>query len=110
MPSCCEWHEKSFLIHKVLFLFFDCPDANTRYASLAFSILATFGAVFGKQWLNVSCSIFTSRPSCSANMWMQQTMIPSVNICTTAFSILFYTPGSDLTQAIPPGQIDFDSS
>ncbi|KAG0699433.1 hypothetical protein DFH29DRAFT_1081304 [Suillus ampliporus] len=126
------------------------------YASLAFSVLAAFGAVLGKQWLNsykaargsgslenrgiqrqmkldglehfhlhtvlqaflvlLQISLLLFGLSLSASIWIQQTTISSVIICTTAFGILFYagtilvsalrpdspfrTPGSDLVGAI----------
>ncbi|KAG1886676.1 hypothetical protein F4604DRAFT_1675549 [Suillus subluteus] len=111
------------------------------YASLAFSILAAFGAVLGKQWLHyymtnrgrgtleersvdrqmkldgIKCfrlkivlqtflvllqiSLLLFSLSLSANMWVKQTTISSVIICTTAFGILFYI-GTILVSALHP--------
>ncbi|KAG1838912.1 hypothetical protein DFJ58DRAFT_860689, partial [Suillus subalutaceus] len=111
------------------------------YASLAFSVLAAFGAVLGKQWLHyymtnrgrgtleergvdrqmkldgIKCfrlkivlqtflvllqiSLLLFGLSLSANMWVKQTTISSVIICTTAFGILFYA-GTILVSALRP--------
>jgi hypothetical protein len=111
------------------------------YASLAFSVLAAFGAVMGKQWLNsykaargrgtleergmqrqvkldgleyfrlqavlqaflvlLQMSLLLFGLSLSANVWMQQTTMSSVIICTTAFGIVFYV-GTNLVAALRP--------
>jgi hypothetical protein len=111
------------------------------YASLAFSVLAAFGAVLGKQWLHsymtnrgrgtleergierqmkldgaeyfrlqnilqaflvlLQISLLLFGLSLSANMWVKQTTISSVIICTTGFGILFYA-GTTLVSALHP--------
>ncbi|KAG2040400.1 hypothetical protein BDR03DRAFT_1089823 [Suillus americanus] len=91
------------------------------YASLAFSVLAAFGAVLGKQWLHsymtnrgrgtleergtflvlLQISLLLFGLSLSANMWVKQTTISSIIIFTTAFGILFYA-GTILVSALRP--------
>jgi hypothetical protein len=111
------------------------------YASLAFSVLAAFGAVLGKQWLHsyttnrgrgtleergierqmkldgaeyfrlqailqaflvlLQISLLLFGLSLSANMWVKQTTISSVIVCTTAFGIIFYA-GTILMSALRP--------